>query len=109
MRTRASWAAPLLALCLLIMAAGYLLLRRQLAEQTAELEVLQRRVDAQHKQIWQDGLYIPWLEERLTAAHEHGTPAEWRAAVLEREAQRVKELSDKNRAAHAPPATGGPR
>jgi hypothetical protein len=84
--------------CLLVLAAGYVQQRRQVAEQQQELELLRRRVEKEHKQLWLYGLYIPSLEQRLVAAHAKGTPAAWRAFVMQREAERVQEQSARNRA-----------
>src|ERR1041385_2523882 len=72
-------------LCLLVLAVGYVRQQRQVAELQQELTLLRQRVEKEHNQNWRDELYIPFLEQRLIAAHEKGTPAEWRALVMQRE------------------------
>ena len=78
-------------LCLLVLAVGYVQLRRQVVEQQQELALMRQRAEADHAKLWRDELYIPYLEQRLTAAHEKGTPAEWRALVMQQEGEKRKE------------------
>jgi hypothetical protein len=84
-------ALALCLLCLLVLAFGYVRQQREAADLRQELELLRQRADADHAKLWRDDLYIPYLEERLAAAHEKGTPAGWRALVLEREAKKKEE------------------
>ena len=93
-----------LSLCLAVLAAGYVQLRRQVAEQGQELSLLRLRVEKEHKQNWLDRLYVPYLEQRLLAAHEageKGTPAAWRALVVRRYDQTREEQRKRREAGMA--------
>jgi hypothetical protein len=88
-------------ICLLILAAVYIRQQKQLAEMQQELTLLHQRDEATHNQLWHDEVYIPYLEQRLTADHEKGTPTEWRALAMQADIERQKEEAARREAGMA--------